>query len=500
MSSAGAPSKRPPRGKRFRRGGGEGFAPTELARRIFKRQGVWIELVIVAVGLMLGYSAYLWWSSDPLARLVELSGAPERDSEGSAGQFGVAELGDEFHEGDGARTNATSEAHFALSGGARLVLKPSSQVRFQRRRGREGTLGISVELGQVEVRVDEEPLSLSSGFGELLLKPRTALGLTRKGKRLGVRVNFGRVELAGPGGGISLEAGQSLELEIGGIVIEPQMPERGPEKPIERPAPLEAPPDFDLAVRAGESFTVHDPNPPTRLAFREESCLGSLRLELDERSVTGEGLLAAAAAQGRHSYRVTCLASETSSSGKFEVVRDVSGRALPAFAPHADVKTDGRKYTVLYQVQLPHVTVRWPNAPASSSYSLLLDGQNLASPGPEYSLRPPLLRPGSHSLVFVAHTSPERRSRTTTLAVQPDASLLVGQVGEPASDFEAGAKVPLSGQAQPGWTVSLEGRKIELDAARRFSLEAEPQGTLAVMFSHPERGTHYYLRRPRPAL
>jgi len=497
MRSSGERSVKSPEGKA--RKPGAALARTELAARIMGQKSLWLELMLVLVGLLAGYAGFVWWSQDPLATLSELSGQPERDTSTSVGTFTLAALGDPFEEGDGARTDARSEAFFSLSGGARLTLRPSSQVRFQRRAGKKGTLGLSVELGQVEVKVDAEPLSLSSVFGEFSLAPKTTLGLSRRGKRLSVSVNFGRVEVGRAGNLVQLEAGQTLELEIGGVVIEPDKT-----VPEQVKAPAQAPPPiqevaFDLLVPVGESFTVHDPSPPTRVAFRAD-CPGSFRLEVGPESVTGEGPLTVHASEGPHSYLATCLVDQRRATGKFSVVREIAAKTLPHFAPRADVKTDGRKYTVLYQAKLPHVSVSWPNPPLAPRYSFELDGQVLPAQGPSYALRAPLLRPGVHRLAFIAHSVPERRSRATTLTIQADGSELAGYVGEPAGEFAAATRVPISGQALPGWTVSLDGRKIELDAARRFSLETEPQGTLAVMFSHPDRGTHYYLRRPRAAL
>jgi hypothetical protein len=53
--------------------------------------------------------------------------------------------------------------------------------------------------------------------------------------------------------------------------------------------------------------------------------------------------------------------------------------------------------------------------------------------------------------------------------------------------------------ALPGWAVSVAGRELAQDGQQRFSAEvAAPAdaSSLAIRFAHPQRGVHYYLRRP----
>ena len=59
-------------------------------------------------------------------------------------------MGDDFFEGDGARTPASSTAHFSLNNGAKLTLKPASQIRFQKKAGRKGALKLRVEVGEAD--------------------------------------------------------------------------------------------------------------------------------------------------------------------------------------------------------------------------------------------------------------------------------------------------------------------------------------------------------------
>ena len=56
--------------------------------------------------------------------------------------------------------------------------------------------------------------------------------------------------------------------------------------------------------------------------------------------------------------------------------------------------------------------------------------------------------------------------------------------------------------ALPGWQVQVGQRRAPQDDQGRFSLPTNwPSDTraVAVRLSHPERGTHVYVRRPAPS-
>jgi hypothetical protein len=53
----------------------------------------------------------------------------------------------------------------------------------------------------------------------------------------------------------------------------------------------------------------------------------------------------------------------------------------------------------------------------------------------------------------------------------------------------------LTGQALPGWNVSVDNRPISVDAQQRFSVELEGRAALPIALTHPKLGTHYYIRR-----
>lgn len=453
--------------------------------------------------LVLGVLGYRWATNTSLATLVEFTGQPERDTAAAMKEWFRAQKGDDFDDGDGARTPAKAEAHFRISGGARLRLKPASQIRFKRNKsGKSGSIGLQVEVGEADVRTDAGTLSLDSEFGPILIEKNSAVTLSRKGERLVLNVDLGTIEIGDEGRAVG--AGQSVELEIGGIEVD--IPA---EKPQEQPEPQpEAEPTeeldfgngvkkYDLTVDAGASFVVHDPNPPTAIGFRTSGvCSGPARLTSGSLKTEASGTLGLSFEKGRHDYQVRCIDTpdKVAASGSVNILHDNGMRNLPAFTPSASVATDGRKYTVLYQQKLPQVSVTWPSAPQASGYTLTAGGRTINTSSPSYTFRSGALRAGTHQMTFAAATDPPRQSRTTTVHVVYDTQAPAARVSDPPSGFAPG-NVTVAGQALPGWTVSVNGKALEVDNQRRFSGKISAGSSLPIAFSHPTHGLHYYLRR-----
>jgi hypothetical protein len=254
----------------------------------------------------------------------------------------------------------------------------------------------------------------------------------------------------------------------------------------------------DLVAAAGENFVVHDPNPPTKVGFRvAELCPEGARLIAGNQKTEAVGQANLALGRGQHAYEVRCLdkPDAVAAQGIVRVLQDSGTQTLPAFAPTANVTTDGRRYTVMYQHLLPKVTVSWPTAPAASSYTLSIGGRTITTKSPSYTFRS--LSAGTHQVTFAAATNPPRKSRTTTVQVSYDVQAPAARVSTPAGGFESGAPVEIAGQALPGWSVSVAGKELEVDPQQRFSTEVTGDKAVPITFSHPTHGTHYYLRRPK---
>lgn len=264
----------------------------------------------------------------------------------------------------------------------------------------------------------------------------------------------------------------------------------------------------DVEITAGESVVIHDPAPPTAVRFRFEgvcpdSGVLSLRGGKAGQYAVGEGAVSLALGRGAQRYELRCGSdrSKVVRQGKLSVLADDGSRRVAARAPVTTLAADGHRYTVLYQNRLPVLTLTWPGAPQLSALSLTheFEGkkQELSLTEPRHTFESGTLREGQHAFSF---TAGGKVSRHTRVDIQfdnaaPTATLEAAATG----DIEPGEALTISGIALPGWQVKVGENGVAQDAQGRFSSPATwPSATraLAVRLSHPERGTHVYLRRP----
>jgi ferric-dicitrate binding protein FerR (iron transport regulator) len=271
----------------------------------------------------------------------------------------------------------------------------------------------------------------------------------------------------------------------------------------------------DLDLNAGNGLVVHDPAPPTaiRFHFAQKCGEGIVRLKGSKGAPAGDDVargkdaVALAVGPGQVSYELTCVDAEGHigapvASGTVTVLADAGTKPVPQKAPSTFVDVNGRSYTVLYQNQLPQVTVRWSPPPDGvKSFKLHVSGggrtRTLSSGQSSYTFGSGSLGEGSHTLYFEGGGRVSRKTSinlsfdnaTPTVALQTPANTGVGP----------GGSLHLIGTALPGWSVAVDGRAIGLDADGRFSVSANMPGDgrpLGVYLTHPTRGSHVYLRRP----
>ncbi len=269
-----------------------------------------------------------------------------------------------------------------------------------------------------------------------------------------------------------------------------------------------APSPANLVVDGGATFTVHDPAPPTVVGFRlGGKCSRGAAVEVSGHSFASQEEPATAPfAIGTRTYTVRCLGRQgpdraTVATGTATVLRDTGRKTVAAqAAPTSHVNTDGRRYTVLYQNRLPQVSVGWATAPPAPSYTLVLTGplsKTVSASAPQHAFPSGGLPEGTYHVYFEAATDPPRRSRTTSIVLRFDNASPTAAIAGPL-ELTAGAKVPVTGTALPGWRVYVGDRELSLDGQQRFAGEAEAPSdgsALPIRFEHPTRGTHYYLRR-----
>jgi hypothetical protein len=490
----------------------------------------WLACIsILVAALLLGCQH----AAEELAKLEGKQGGVDRDEAAHQGSWGVAAVGASFKVNDGVRTAAAGTAKLRLSDGSAVSLQEKTLLRFLAAPPGKKAQALDVQQGEVELDVGSQGLQIETQSGGAVLRPgsRVRLRKTDQGTRFAVEIGAAHLTDVDR----DLKAGDSIEIGIGRAVIEraDPVPSSASAAPAAAPAAsaaaalttsaaaaetapadsasaapadsrLGGPALADLVAAPGDSLIVHDPHPPTVVAFVTSRCPGLAVLELGskKRETVGSGKVSAAFPAGAQRYRLRCDAdAKPFAEGTISVIPDAGSRRLSLTAPVNRIDTDGRRYTILYQSLLPKVSVRWPNPPSSGPFTLGLSSQGrgqktFSASAPSFSLPAGALAEGTHELWFEAHGE---RSRRTSVVIQFDNAAPTASISAPAErGFAPGATVSVAGMALPGWTVSAAGRELPQDNQQRFSGEVTAPGdlgALAIRFSHPQRGVHYYLRR-----
>ncbi len=265
----------------------------------------------------------------------------------------------------------------------------------------------------------------------------------------------------------------------------------------------------DLELQTGESVVIHDPSPPTAVRFIfGEACpeTGVLQLHgASELFAAGRASVALPMKAGSYRYELRCESSGSKPvrHGRVSVLKDRGTRALAVHPPATVLQADGRNYTVLYQNRLPKITLAWPSPPSGGGIQLVheLAGKTvtLELSGPSHTFPSGGLEEGKHRFHFIGGG---KISRQTSLSILFDNAAPAASLNTPASvKARSGDTLTVSGTALPGWDVQVEGQAARRDAQGRFSeatVMPSERRAVVIRISHPERGTHVYLRR-RPS-
>jgi hypothetical protein len=266
----------------------------------------------------------------------------------------------------------------------------------------------------------------------------------------------------------------------------------------------------DVTVIAGESFIVHDPKPPTAIRFMFDSRCnagGTIRVRPSSgrQFASGKNSATLSFDQGRKDYELYCLTShgldETPiARGTATVLRDAGTRPVPTKPPSTTVQLDGHNYTIMYQNQLPSVTVVWPNAPSATSFTLHVESgggtKSYSMTTPSYSFKSGALLEGLHTFYFEGGN---KTSRHTGVKIAFDNAAPTASLVTPVNPVtDASGNLTIAGVAQPGWVVEIGGDKIAQDGQQRFNHRVQARTedrAVTVKLIHPTRGVHIYLRR-----
>lgn len=318
----------------------------------------------------------------------------------------------------------------------------------------------------------------------------------------GTRViaNSGRVTLSGKETE-QLSAGQEGRIRLDGAV---QADGRGLAR-------------FDVSVTEGGNLVIHDPAPPTAIGFQLGTKCPRAVVRLQGKKSALVGPTWARGSQrinlplgaGRANYTVSCVGeqgeeSDPHAQGVITIFADAGTRAMPRRAPSTSVDVNGRAYTVLYQNQLPSVTVRWPGAPSADSYTLYRStrgaSKSYATSAPNFSFRSGSLAEGTHTFYFQGSG---RVSRRSSVSIRFDNATPTASLETPANvGVGPGGAFVLKGRGLSGWKVVVDAKPVAQDAEGRFSVKTTMPADgrpATVHLTHPHRGSHIYLRRPTGA-
>ena len=394
----------------------------------------------------------------------------------------------------------------SLAAGTAVRVRTGSSVDVSRGTSsaslRQGSYRVGTESGAL-VEADSGSFSLSSGGrarfvvpgGVIVTSPGASADVKTGGKKgTSVKVTASTVELQAGDETATVSAGQEGNFSPGGGIA---VQGRGLDY-------------ADISVNAGESVVVHDPRPPTAIRVRfAGNCAGGGVVRSSgggqKQFAGGKGSVSLAFKPGAHSYELFCIGDDgeektPAASGKLTILHDAGTRPMPKKPPSTGVLADGRTYTVLYQNQLPAVSIRWPKAPQSGSYQLVHKSsagqRTYTTSQPSYGFRSGALHDGQHTFYFEGGG---RVSRQTRVVIRFDNAAPTASLKTPGRlQVKPGGEVAIAGTAQPGWTVDVNGKKLAQDAQQRFSSKVEmpsDQRAIEVRLTHPQRGTHIYVRR-----
>ena len=521
---------------------------------IYRYSGVLLLAVVLSMVSITGCEGC---GTPSLAVLKSHSGMVHRDFAVSQLDWKVAEDGARFEIGDGIQTGKGATARLRLRNSSRLQMKESSTIRFARPGKNPKELSIRILSGIIIFDGVEEETRLNTGFGVAILDKGAALKMTHTPDGVLLEVSIGMAMfIAADGethelvaGGTPLRATiedafflsdesdnsepDSAEKEDGNQsgteprslgdteAVSSEMPlapdsEYGEKTGIldEGVHPLKHRLKPELRIPVGGRVWIHTVAAPVSIAISvPPACPNGAQVK----QVGHRQTVSSASREvvlkfrlGDNRYRMYCLSEAGSpinrmvASGTVVVIRDREKFQLAQTAPRTTVMTDGRKYNVTYQGKLPAIHVQWPEAPDGGGYTLMIKGagtpMKLALSSPSHHFNPGDLKEGVYTLRFVFNET-GFRSRTTSLHIKFDNTADKAVISQPREgSFSPGETLTVRGLAIPGWKVTSPNGLISVDDTGRFSGEVTDNpayGGIVLVFSHPGRGQHYYLRRSR---
>lgn len=356
---------------------------------------------------------------------------------------------------------------------------------------------VQIKRGKVDAHAEKNGLSVVVPGGSIQLihgpiATNTEISVDSKGTS--ANVLSGKIKVRAGKDNVSVSLGESVRLQRGRIEVIDQ-----------------APGSSDITLGSESRSNLHVLTLPTnvRIRFKKhceravvEVAQGrSFRKNSQRRS--GEGSATLSLGRGSHKYQVRCyqdgvLQKKPAATGSVTIRKDSGSRPLPKKAPSNRIDADGRRYTIVYQNRLPSITVAWRDAPTGSSYklSVIANGKRrppITASKPVHSFKSGQLGEGDYEYWFGTQGKESKHSR---LKVSFDNAASTGYLSAPAANKEiTPGTVQVKGAAVLGWSVFVGPKRLSLDRQHRFDEQVKVGSDgLAVRFSHPKYGNHYYLR------
>jgi len=208
---------------------------------------------------------------------------------------------------------------------------------------------------------------------------------------------------------------------------------------------------------------------------------------------------------GAWHYRLRCTSQGVEgpavASGQIACLRDEGRRPLPRAQGVNDIDDDGRTYRISYQSAIPTIAVHVRDPGAAHRLHLASSGteQLFASDMPTIIIPGNRLREGTYT--YWVERDGQKRERPSTLIIDFDQTAPQVYIESPGTAEPWKSEIDVRGAVLPGWSAAIENIAVPIDPQRRFSAKVgTPSGrALAIRLSHPQRGVHYYLRRPKPS-
>jgi len=381
----------------------------------------------------------------------------------------------------------------ATAGSTAVELTSGSQLTVS------DELGFTVDAGTVRATA-AAPASIALQGGAVELDGSAAtpvearLEVTARETR--VAMVRGGAKLTGGGGAhVALNRGESAALQRNGAI-----------------RVVEAIPSyFDLRVVAGESLTIHDPKPPTAVRFQfDGKCPegGIIELDRDTRFLTskvtsGKEFANAMLSGGGWAYRLRCTTGggegAAIASGRISTIRDDGRRPLPKNQGVNDIDADGRNYRISYQSAIPSIAIHVQNPGATHKLHLASGGKEATFESSTASITVPgsQLHEGTYN--YWIDRDGVKQDKVSTLTIDFDQTAPQVYIESPINGQPWSGDIDVRGAVLPGWSAAVESLSVPIDPQRRFAAKVgiPASNALAIRLSHPQRGVHYYLRRPK---